>query len=154
MNSDFFLQVKERRAENLKKHWRFPMKITTCFRHLEHTPALDVRIQEKSQHLVKYFSGNFELQWYCFAKDKKQVADVCVIGNGFKLHASAESDSLYKSFDLVVDKVETQMRKLKDKLHTRMGREKISKTGHLSLLKSNSKRSKRVKGRRGEREAA
>jgi putative sigma-54 modulation protein len=120
------------------------MKITTCFRHLEHTPALDVRIHEKSQHLTKYFSGNFELQWYCFAKDKKQIADICVIGNGFKLHASAESDSLYKSFDLVVDKVETQMRKLKDKNHSRMGREKISKEGHLTLLNS-SKRSKKNK---------
>jgi putative sigma-54 modulation protein len=121
------------------------MKITTCFRHLEHTPALDVRIHEKSLHLNKYFSGNFEVQWYCFAKDKKQVADICVIGNGYKLHASAESTSLYKSFDLVVDKVETQMRKLKDKMHHRLGRESIAKAGELVDCIKSKKGTKRAR---------
>ena len=103
-------------------------------------------------HLNKYFSGNFEVQWHCFAKDKKQIADICVIGHGFKLHATAESDSLYKSFDLVVDKVETQMRKLKDKLHSRLGREKLSKAGHLSL--PDSEKPKKTKKSRKMKEAA
>ena len=130
------------------------MKITTCFRHLEHTPALDTRIHEKSFHLNKFFSGNFEVQWYCFAKDKKQVADICVIGNGFKLHASAESDSLYKSFDLVVDKVETQMRKLKDKLHHRLGRDSVTKAGHFLESRKSRKSTKRAKRSGREEEAA
>ena len=33
------------------------MKLKISFKHLEHTPALDERIKEKSQKLKKYFEG-------------------------------------------------------------------------------------------------
>lgn len=39
------------------------MKIVSSFKHLEHTPSLDEKIERKSQKLKKYFEGNFEVFW-------------------------------------------------------------------------------------------
>ncbi len=91
------------------------MKIVSSFKHLEHTPALDEKIEAKSQKLKKFFEGNFEVHWTCFVRDGKQWADVKVIGPQFEYHASAHADSLYKTLDLVIAKVEKQIHKKKSK---------------------------------------
>jgi putative sigma-54 modulation protein len=91
------------------------MKVVISFKNLEHTPSLDAKIQEKSEKFNKFFDGNIELQWTCFAKDKDHVAEVKLIGSQFTFHASSRSDSLYKSLDGVVGKLEKQISKKKTK---------------------------------------
>ena len=98
------------------------MKLTLCFKNISHTPALDFRIEQKSQHLSKYFEGNFEVQWYCYAKGVNHTADVCVIGPHYRLRASAKEDSLYKCLDEVVEKLERQLDKRKDQLRNKLHR--------------------------------
>jgi putative sigma-54 modulation protein len=92
------------------------MKIVSSFKHLDHTPALDEKIEAKSQKLKKFFEGNFEVHWTCYIReDGNQCADVKVIGPQFEYHGSAHADSLYKSLDLVIAKVEKQIHKKKSK---------------------------------------
>ena len=38
-----------------------PMKIISTFKQLEHTEALDQKIEAKSQKLKKFFDGNFDI---------------------------------------------------------------------------------------------
>ena len=53
------------------------MKIVSSFKHLDHTPALDEKIEAKSQKLKKFFEGNFEVYWTCYIReDGNQCADV------------------------------------------------------------------------------
>lgn len=99
------------------------MKIVSSFKRLEHTPSLDAKIEEKSQKLKKFFEGNFEVQWTCSIGDRgKQVAEVKVVGPSFEYHAAAESDKLYKSLDLVIQKVQRQVNKKKDKWKNHISR--------------------------------
>ena len=91
------------------------MKIVSTFKHLEHTPALDEKIERKSQKLKKYFDGNLEIQWTCYVKDEAQWADIKLLGPSFEYHASAHSDKLYKTLDLAINKIEKQIVKRKDK---------------------------------------
>jgi putative sigma-54 modulation protein len=91
------------------------MKITVTFKGLEHTPSLDERIREKSKKLDKYLDGNTNMKWFCYVEDQQQIAEITLLGPKFEFHARAHSDSLYKSLDLAVDKVEKQMKKQKDK---------------------------------------
>jgi putative sigma-54 modulation protein len=91
------------------------MKIKVSFKHIEHTPALDEQIYSKSEKLEKYFDGNFEIHWICYAKDDVHVADIKLLGPSFNYHASAKSESLYKCFDLVIAKLEKQVVKKKSK---------------------------------------
>lgn len=97
------------------------MKITISFRQLEHTPSLDERIREKSQRLEKYMNGNTHVKWTCFAKHNLHYAELSVLGNQFEYFADASSDNLYKCLDMVLEKVERQVKKKneirKDKMH-------------------------------------
>jgi putative sigma-54 modulation protein len=91
------------------------MKITISFKHLDHTEALDNRIREKSQKLKKYFNGTLDVQWTCIVQDGQHVADVKVLGPNFEYFACAKSNSLYKTIDMAINKLETQVSKKKSK---------------------------------------
>ncbi len=91
------------------------MKITISFKNLEHTEALDQRIKEKTLKLKKYFEGKTDVQWGCYTQGGEHVADVKMVGPQFEYHANASADSMYKTIDLVLGKIETQLKKKKEK---------------------------------------
>lgn len=97
------------------------MKLKISFKHLKHTPALDQRIQEKSEKLKKYFQGNTSVHWICWVQDDQHWAEIKVHGPKFDFFAKASADNMYKSLDLCVEKMERQIEKQKDlrrnKLH-------------------------------------
>lgn len=92
------------------------MKIVSSFKHLDHTPALDEKIESKSQKLKKFFDGNFEVHWTCYVRDDgAHCAEIKLLGPSFEYHATGHSETLYKSLDLAINKVEKQVSKRKDK---------------------------------------
>jgi putative sigma-54 modulation protein len=97
------------------------MKLTITFKHLDHSAALDQRISEKSDHFSKYFRGSLDVHWFCSVQDGKHWAECKIVGPGFTFFAKAHADNLYKSLDLVVDKIERQLEKRKaqsrDRIH-------------------------------------
>lgn len=97
------------------------MRITITFKHLEHTPALDERIKEKSEKLAKYFQGKLNVDWVCWVHGEEHWAELKVHGTKFDFFAKACDDNMYKALDLVVEKMERQVDKKKqkatDKIH-------------------------------------
>jgi putative sigma-54 modulation protein len=107
------------------------MKIYSSFKHLEHTPSLDEKIQEKSHKLEKYFEGNFDVHWTCYIRDDgKHGADIRVHGPSFEYFASSYSESLYKTFDQVINKIERQLFKKKSKWKNKINRHNYDSPKH------------------------
>jgi putative sigma-54 modulation protein len=96
------------------------MKLKITFKHLDHTPALDERIREKSDKFEKYFQGNTTVQWFCWVHNDEHWAEIKVHGPKFDFFAKACADNMYKSLDLVVEKMERQIEKQKDQLRNKM----------------------------------
>lgn len=96
------------------------MKLKISFKHLDHTPALDERIQEKSQKFEKFYKGNVDVQWICWVHEEKHWAEVKVHGPKFDFFAKAHADNMYKSLDLVVEKIERQFEKQKGQKKNRI----------------------------------
>lgn len=98
------------------------MKLKISFKHLDHTPALDQRIKEKSEKFEKYFQGNTSIQWFCWVHNDEHWAEIKVHGPKFDFFAKGCADNMYKSLDIVVEKMERQIEKKKDinrnKLHS------------------------------------
>lgn len=105
------------------------MKVTISFLHLDHTEALDERIQEKSLKLDKYLDGRTHLKWSCSVSNGLHRAEVILIGPHFEYRASGVTDNLYKTIDVVMEKIEKQLSKRKDKM-----RSKIRKAPELVVL--------------------
>lgn len=111
------------------------MKLTLFFKNIKHTAAIDSRIEEKSQNFSKYFEGGFEVQWYCYAKTGTHVTNICLIGPGYRCRATAASENLYKSFDLVFEKMTRQLQKRKEKVRDRIHKGAARKNQLIYLFK-------------------
>jgi len=110
------------------------MKVTISLLHLEHTESIDERIHEKSEKLAKYFNGHTDCKWTCWVKEGNHYAEIDISGPTFRYHAKADSDSLYKTLDKVVHKMDRQLSKKRDKQKSKIHRRKGSKTGELVIL--------------------
>jgi putative sigma-54 modulation protein len=100
------------------------MKVKISFKHLQHTPALDERIREKSKKLEKYLGGKCLVKWTCYVKNQNHHADIELIGPTFEYHSSSWSDNLYKSLDKAIHKLEIQLSKKKEKMKNRIHQSK------------------------------
>ncbi len=88
------------------------MKLQVTFRNFDHTEALDGIIRKKSAKLKKFASPNAHLTWNCFVDSADQVCEVSLSGfHGPDISAKAKSESLYKTVDMVIDKLEAQLKK-------------------------------------------
>lgn len=96
------------------------MKLKISFKHLEHTPALDERIREKSEKFEKYFQGSTNVQWFCWVHNNEHWAEIKVNGPKFTFFAKASADNMYKSLDLVVEKMERQIDKQKEQMRNKL----------------------------------
>ncbi len=93
---------------------------------LEITQAIREYVENKVSKLEKYFADSLEANVYANAKvykNNKKKIEITVPLKGVTLRAEETNDDLYAAVDLVVDKLERQMRKHKTKIN-RKGREK------------------------------
>ena len=93
---------------------------------LEITQAIREYVENKVSKLEKYFADILEANVYAHAKvykNNKKKIEITVPLKGVTLRAEETNEDLYAAVDLVVDKLERQMRKHKTKIN-RKGREK------------------------------
>ena len=92
------------------------IKISVTFRHIEPTAALKRYAEEKIHKVGKYFSRPLDAH-VILAVDAKQrqLAEVELHTHGAMIHGKEQHQDLYAAIDLVLDKVECQVRKQKDK---------------------------------------
>ncbi len=98
------------------------MKVTITFLHLDHTDALDKKIRKKTQKLERLFEKGSSIKWTCYIKGGQHYAELAVSGSSLHHHAIAHTDNLYKTLDIVVDKLYKQVKKHKEKRQNKLHR--------------------------------
>jgi putative sigma-54 modulation protein len=90
---------------------------------IEVTPALREYVEKKLGKLERYFDGtpnanvNVSLKYY---NDKQSKIEVTIPMTGLVLRAEESHDDMYAAIDLVVDKLERQIRKHKTKVNRKI----------------------------------
>jgi putative sigma-54 modulation protein len=99
------------------------VKVSVTFRHTEPTNALKRYAEEKVHKVGKYFYRPLEAH-VILAVDsrKRQLAEVTLQARRVTIHGREETEDLYSAIDLVMDKIEQQIRKYKAKLRLRRKR--------------------------------
>jgi len=88
------------------------------------TDAIRNYIEEKISKLDKYFdNGDIEAKIVIKTANNKDIIEVTIPTNKYTLRAEERNDDLYASIDLIVDKLERQIRKNKTKLNERYKKE-------------------------------
>jgi len=97
------------------------MKVTVIAKNMELTDALKEIVQKKISKLEKYFEANVEARATLSVQRNRHIIEVTIPFNGVILRGEEATSDMYKSLDLVGDKLERQIRKQKTRLSRRHG---------------------------------
>ena len=92
------------------------MKVTVIAKNMELTDALKEIVRKKISKLEKYFEDNIEARATLSVQRNRHIIEVTIPFNGVILRGEEATSDMYKSLDLVEDKLERQIRKQKTRL--------------------------------------
>lgn len=109
------------------------MQVTTTFRHIETSDALKTYVEEKLDRVKKYIDEPIVAQVALTVEKVRHLAEVIINAKGITIKASEETNDMYAAVDAVVDKIERQLKKYKERLKERKPAEpaierKVTKT--------------------------
>ena len=90
------------------------MNINTTFRQMSGTEAVKTYARDKVSKLQKFLRQDLRADVTLSLEGNKHVAEVHVRSGGTHVHGSERSGDMYASIDLVVDKLERQIRHIND----------------------------------------
>lgn len=104
------------------------MKISVRGKNIEITEAIETKISEKLSKLDKYFivSDNVEAKVLCRVYPYGQKLEVTIPTEYVLLRAEVVDQDLYNAIDLVIDKLEGQIRKYKTRLNRKSKDNKLA----------------------------
>jgi putative sigma-54 modulation protein len=92
------------------------MQITTTFRHMESSEALKTYAQEKLEKVQKYIDEPIVVQVFLTVEKIRHIAEITITAKGITIKASEETNDMYAALDAVVDKIERQLRRYKERI--------------------------------------
>ncbi|MFU0824844.1 ribosome hibernation-promoting factor, HPF/YfiA family [Clostridium sp.] len=95
------------------------MNITVSGKNIVVTDGLREAVERKISKLEKYFSPNIEADITLSVQKNRQIVEVTIPFNGVILRAEEANEDMYAAIDLVLEKLERQIRKQKTKLEKR-----------------------------------
>lgn len=95
------------------------MKIVVLAKNMKLTPSLKEAVEKKLLKLSKFFSPDVEAKATLNVQKGKHTIEVTIPFNGVVLRCEETTEDMYKSIDMIEDKIERQIRKQKTKLQRR-----------------------------------
>jgi putative sigma-54 modulation protein len=95
------------------------MKLIIKGRRLDVTDSIENYIRKKMEKLNKYFDQIMDATATVSAEKNRQIFEVTLQAKKAIIRAEEESDSIYTSIDRVVEKLERQIIKYKEKLYSK-----------------------------------
>ena len=93
------------------------MELTVTFRHLEPSDALREYVTDRIARIEKYLGNTAEVHIILSHEKRANIAEAIVHANRATITAKEQhEDNMYASIDLVLDKIERQVKKHKDKI--------------------------------------
>ena len=86
------------------------MNITTTFRQMQGTDAVRSYAETKVSKLQKFLRQALRADVTLTVEGKEHIAEVHVRSGGTHIHGSESTADMYASIDLVIDKLESQIR--------------------------------------------
>ncbi len=98
------------------------MQIAVTFRHMESSDAVRSYVEEKLAKVKKYIEEPIDAQVVLSVQKKiNQRAEVTMVAKGLTMKSAEEKEDMYAAIDLMVDKIERQLKRYKEKLKRHKG---------------------------------
>jgi putative sigma-54 modulation protein len=97
------------------------MQISVTFRQLEPTEALKNYVTDRLTKFTRYLDGPVEAHVVLGLEKFRHLADVTIDNNGRIIKGKEENTDMYAAIDLVMDKIDMQLKKFRDKMRSAKG---------------------------------
>ena len=96
------------------------MQLNITGHHVELTESLKEYVSSKLERLERHFDHISNVQVTLSVQKVRQIAEATLHISGADIHATAEQEDMYAAIDLLVDKLDRQILKHKEKNVDRM----------------------------------
>jgi len=93
------------------------MNLTITGRHMEMSDALKAYIENHVKKLKVHFERVIDIDVILDLEKNRHIAEVNLHANGVRIHSKESSLDMYASVDAVMNKMEKQVRKYKDRIN-------------------------------------
>jgi putative sigma-54 modulation protein len=97
------------------------MQISVTFRQIEPSEALKNYVTDRLNKFTRYLDGPVEAHVVLGLEKFRHLADVTIDNNGRIIKGKEENNDMYAAIDLVMDKIDLQLKKVRDKLKNPKG---------------------------------
>lgn len=104
------------------------MQVLITGRHMEMTEALQDYVKSKVEHVGKYLENIKEADVILSVEKYRHSAEVTIKANGITINGEEETADMYSSIDLVMEKIERQVKKYKEKIRHHKTRQPIKES--------------------------
>ena len=91
------------------------MNLNISGHHVEVTPPLRTYVKDKLKRVERHFDHLISAEVILSVEKERQKAEATVHASGANLHAEAINGDMYAAIDLLMDKLDQQTRKHKEK---------------------------------------
>lgn len=110
------------------------MQISITGRHVDLNDGLRRHVERRIEALKRYFDGVISAHVVLGVERARHIAEVTIHANQATLHAEDQTSDLYASIDGAIHRIETQLKKHKDRLHSHRTRsEQRAENLHLNV---------------------
>lgn len=97
------------------------MQIQLTGRHVEITDAIRKFIDEKFNKLERHFDHIISAHVIITVEKNRHLAEATILVSSSEIFAQSASENMYTAIDLLIDKLDRQIIKFKEKLKKRSG---------------------------------
>lgn len=95
------------------------MQLSVTFRHMEPSDALKEYARDKISRIEKLLDSALEANVVLSIQKFRHTADVTVLADGLKINGQEQTEDMYSAIDMVVDKLERQVKRSREKIKSR-----------------------------------
>ncbi len=95
------------------------LQITVTGKQIEVTRAIENHIREGLEKINKFFDGSIQANAVLTVEKRLQSVEVDLNAEGLHLHGASSSEDLYKSIDVAISRIQTQLLRHKEKIRSR-----------------------------------
>ena len=102
------------------------MQTTVTFKQIDPSSSLKSYVQKKLEKFDKMLESPAEAYVVLSVEKIRHIAEITLVCDKVKIHATEESESMYSSIDALMDKIRIQIKKNKEKIKRHMSGKKQS----------------------------
>ena len=105
------------------------MQISVTFKRIDASEPLRAYVSDKLKKFDRYLHNPAEANVVLSVEKHRHLAEITIVGDRMTINGTEETDDMYSAIDMVLDKLEKQIKKSKGKQRSRRGGAPKGRTG-------------------------